>query len=530
MRQPGWITFRRTANLLLGLTMVVGCLLVLQKSFHFVGKGPLLNVDDSIPNVAVTLAERGRYGFLSSPTQGLYEVDRTHAFFNYGPLYFYVAAGLTWLMGPSLVLYRMLHPLGLVSIVVISAFTLRRFSLIGPALFAVAIFQIYLQSHWPMARPDIMVSVCVVFMLAFAAHAIERGTRLGWFAVGFFASSAAGSHQIAAAIVPIAGVIWLWSVAAEWRERTTDFARQAGTSFFAVFLGGAAGALLYLAAIDFRVRDLWVLGHAGMTQYARPYREVLNSHLYYAWSSLDKPAFWLIKIGICGAAILSVAGYFLPAIWRRRVLAFVMPAVVVSGFYQLSLGFYGNNHSGYVILSQVATIWAIASLLSLAIFWIRERLGRWGQRLEIVALVTACLVMAKADVTWAKQPGTWELQAAGNADMNDYIREVESPLPEGAAAWGSLFFGLDAGDRTDLVQFFQMFRVVQDFRVDRRSKVAPDYLVLSSYEIDTDFVRCIGGADSYIENFTKLFPGIRYLPVRLVYAPPYGVTREYRHA
>ena len=520
--------FRRAVNATLFLAIALGCLIVLQKSFHFINKGPLLNVDDSIPNVAVALAEHGRYGFLSSPTQGLHEVDRTHAFFNYGPLYFYLAAALTWLMGPSLVMYRMMHPLGLVGIVLVLLFALKRFSLVGPALFAVAIFYIYLQSHWPMARPDIMVSVCVALMLIFARHAIEQGDQLSWFAAGFFACSAVTTHQIAAVMVPVIGLIWLWSVAAEWRDRTAEFRRHARTSFLAVVLGGGAGALLYLAAIDFRVRDLWDLGHAGMTLYSRPYLEVLNSHLYYAWSSLNRTSFLFLKIGFCGAALLSLVGYFLPALWRRRVLAYVMPPVLVSGCYQLSLGFYGNNHSGYVILSQVATIWAVASLVSLTIRWICDRFGPRGHHLEVVALVAAVLAVARADVAWARWPSTWESISVGNADINDYIREVESPLPEGAAVWGSLFFGLDAGDRTDLVQFFQMYRVVQDFRADRRSNVAPDYLVLSSYELDTDFVRCVGGADSYIENFTKLFPGVRYLPVHLVYAPPYGVTREYQ--
>src|SRR5713101_8116416 len=81
----------RSANRLLVLAILMACVIVLQKSFHFVNTAPPLNVDDSIPNVAVSLAEHGRYGFLSSPTQGLYNVDRTHAFFNYGPLYFWLA-------------------------------------------------------------------------------------------------------------------------------------------------------------------------------------------------------------------------------------------------------------------------------------------------------------------------------------------------------------------------------------------------------------------------------------------------------
>jgi hypothetical protein len=68
------------------LVIAAACVIILRKSFVFIDTAPFMNPDDSIPNVAVSLAEHGRYGFLSSPTQGLHDVDRTHAFFNYGPL------------------------------------------------------------------------------------------------------------------------------------------------------------------------------------------------------------------------------------------------------------------------------------------------------------------------------------------------------------------------------------------------------------------------------------------------------------
>src|SRR5204863_267186 len=87
-----------------------------------------------VDTMASVVAGHGRYGVLSSPVQGVFEVDRTHAFFNYGPLYFYVAAALTWLMGPSLKLYRMLHPLGLVLVVLIAVWAMRRVSMVGPSL------------------------------------------------------------------------------------------------------------------------------------------------------------------------------------------------------------------------------------------------------------------------------------------------------------------------------------------------------------------------------------------------------------
>src|SRR5579864_5254871 len=112
----------------------------------------------------------------------------------------------------------MLHPAGLVCIVLASVWVFRRISLLGTALLAVMIFDIYLTSQWPLARPDIMVSVCVAFMLIFAARAIHDSGWLNWFAMGFFAASSVTTHQIAAAMIPAAGVIWAWSVIAERRE------------------------------------------------------------------------------------------------------------------------------------------------------------------------------------------------------------------------------------------------------------------------------------------------------------------------
>ncbi len=520
-----WV-FRATECLLL-LAIVTGCLIVLQKSFHFIDTAPFLNVDDSIPNVAVSLAEHGRYGFLSSPTQGFHEVDRTHAFFNYGPLYFYVAAALTWLIGPSLELYRMLHPAGLVFVVLASLWVFRRVSVVGTAILAVAVLRVYLASEWPLARPDIMVSVCVSLMLVFAARAIQHGAWLDWLGVGFFAASALTTHQIAASMVPVAGIIWAWSAVVEWRQTEAGPRRRWIPGFVALVLGGAAGALVYLVAIDFRLRDLWVLGSVSMSSYSKPYAETLRAFFEYAWSWNSGSHLWL-WLWFATAAIVAITGSFLTGELRRRVLGLVMPPVVTAVVYQLSLGFYGNQHSGYVILSHVTTYWAVAALGAVGIAWVRDRWGQWGRGFEFAAIAISLLVVSRADAAWLKQRSNWQVRAAGNVDIGDYVRQVVAPLPERAAAWGSLYFGLDAGDRTDLVQFIQMFGPVRDdFRVDQRSKLAPDFLVLSNYEMDIDSVGGLAGADTVTEIFAKLFPGIRYRLAHLVCAPPYGVTREY---
>ena len=518
----------RVANWVLLLVIAAACIIILRKSFLFIDTAPFMNPDDSIPNVAVSLAQHGRYGFLSSPTQGLHDVDRTHAFFNYGPLYFYVAAALTWLIGPSLPLYRMLHPAGIVFIVLASIWAFKRISLLGTALLAVMIFDIYLTSQWPLARPDIMVSVCGALMLIFAARAIHDGGWLNWFGMGFFASSAVTTHQIAAAMIPAAGVIWAWSVLAERSRRAgTEVQRSALGSFGALFMGGAAGVLIYLLAIDFRLKDLWILGTAGMKIQPTPYLEAVHKHFDYAWASW--PQIWRrsTEAAFLGAFLLVIGGWFLTGPVRRRILAFVMPPVVAALMYQLSLGFYGNQHTGYVILSQVTTLWAVAAMLAVGVAWLRDR-GSWGRALELAATAGAIWMLATAGAAWARTPSMWQIRAVGNTDISDYIRQVVAPLPERAAVWGSLYFGLDAGDRTDLVQFGQVWTVLRDdFRPEQRAELAPDFLALSSYELDTDAIRSIARYDTTIENFGKLFPGVRYRLVNLVSAPPFGVTREY---
>src|SRR5258708_36997888 len=108
------------------------------------------------------------------------------------------------------------------------------------------------------------------------------------------------------------------------------------------------------------------------------------------------------------------------------------------------------------------------------------------------------------------------------------MREVVAPLPERAAVWGSLFYGLDAGDRTDLVQFQQAFNPALDYRAAARSSIVPDFLVLGNYELPDAAALNLIGQDSALRNFFLIFPGVRYEAVKLVSAPPYGTTVVYR--
>ncbi len=517
----------RLTRWVLVAVIIAMSVLVLQKSLHFVAVRPPINVDDSEGNVSLSFEKYGRYGFLASPTQGLYEVDRTHAFFNYGPLYFYVGAALVWLFGPSVGLFRMIHPIGLFFIVILFLWTFRKTSLIGTALFAVSIYKMYLWSQWPLGRPDIMVSICIAAMLLCSARAIDRGSWSSWIGVGFFASSAATTHLIALGIIPAAGIIWLLSVIPEVHSGK----KQAVKSLSALVLGGVLGVLVYLAAIDFRLGDLFILGRAQAGGYPKSFLQGLRDHGSYAWSAVTRTKLYILAFVFGSTCVVAAAAVFRPIAERRRVLSLVMPPVVVAVVYQLSIGFYGSNHSGYVIASQVTTLWAVSAFIAIMVAGIEERFGSLGRWVRITTRSATALAVLFSTASWARTPSLWEERSAGNVNFEDYIRQVTESLPERAAVWGSLYFGVDAGDRTDLVQFLQMFGVVQqDFRVEERPRLAPDFLLLSNYELDATTVQALDHQQSLIDTFTALFPKTRYRLARLVYAPPYGTTRIYERS
>ncbi len=528
-RVPGAVTLaQRWLTRLLVLAIGASCVIVIHESLDFITRAPLLSVDDSIPNVAVSLAEHGRYGFLASPTQGYFEVDRTRGFFNYGPLYFYVAALLTWVANPSLAMYRMLHPLGLIVAVLLFAWTFRRVSLVGVAILAVCLFDIYYDAQWPLARPDIMVSVCAALMLACVARAIERGDPWSWCAAGFFAASAVTTHQIAGAVIVATGIAWFWATLVLRAVEPDRFARQTMRMLAALVAGGLVAAAMYLVAIRFRVSDLLTLGAAGLAAYSRPFWQTVSTHFSYAWSSSSPAIFWFLAAGVAGAGVLSAAAPFFPTGMRRQILSRVMPAFVLATAYQMSLGLYGNNHTGYVILSQVATLWAVGAVVSIVVAWIHQQFAEAGRVAAVMATLAALLFVARADARWLRTTSLWEAVAASNVDIDDYVAQSVAPLPERAATWGSLYFGLTAGDRTDIVQFLQMFDVVsRDFAPPQRARLAPDFLLLSNYETDLDISRYLSGHESYLEQFFEVIGELHYRGIRLVYAPPYGVVRTY---
>jgi hypothetical protein len=134
----------------------------------------------------------------------------------------------------------------------------------------------------------------------------------------------------------------------------------------------------------------------------------------------------------------------------------------------------------------------------------------------------------RADAFWLATPSTLERQVAGSVDITDYTRELIGPLPERVSTWGTLAFGVDAGDRTDLVQFQQVSAAALDTKPEFRDRVQPDALLLGAYEFADSFAYTIAGLDNAFRNFFLIFPGAKYRQLKLVNAAPYGTSIVYQ--
>ncbi len=120
-----------------------------------------------------------------------------------------------------------------------------------------------------------------------------------------------------------------------------------------------------------------------------------------------------------------------------------------------------------------------------------------------------------------------ERDIPGHVHISDYTRQVLAPLPERAVTWGSLYFGVDAGVRTELVQFQDALNPALDFKPARRERIVPDFLVLKLEPLPYAVPQMLLNQDNALGNFFLIFPDARYRELKLVYAPPYGAAIVY---
>ena len=538
---------RRLAAVVVWLPVLVYGLITAQQFFHYANSAVFLSTDDAVGNISYALATEGRYGFLSSPL--LAGMARHDGLFSYGPFYFYLGAGLIWLFGYSIIVLRSIHLAVILGIAIAGGvwFRGRAAGAIG-ALAAVGLFMAFERAHWPMVRPDSLVSMFAVALVICAGLAIRSGRARYWFGAGLAAACGAFTHLVAWALVPAAllvlGIGYLADAqdgAGQWRWPVRRWPPVAGLA-----AGGLLGAAAFYASFGFRIGDQL----AFLTDYQRytgsfsemaaggSFRELIARHFESAYWYLPYPMAYLVSatlVAACLAVIwLLVRG---PVAIRLPGLAMLAPPTVVWVIYFASLGWYNNFHAGYAVLNQVMWLWTSAALVAVTLEW----LGPWPARQRwagAVVWITALSVGVGMLTVLAQRTNYRALAAASLTPIDEYLGHVLDALPARARAWGSVDFGIEHPGRVQLVQFWDAVKVLEEVPAEQRRGLAPDYLVWGAVEngINAQATLAVNGMTQTQLDDRKgvaswrlfmAFAETRYTLVSLTSGPPYGVTRVY---
>lgn len=530
----------RLAKVVLWAPILIYAALIARQFFRYAGVAIHLSTDDAVANIAYALAEEGRYGFLSSPV--LQDMPRYQGLFSYGPYYFYLGAALIWLFGYSLTLLRSIH-LGV--ILFLAAAGQRWFDrgwagIAGGALMAVGLLSTFERAHWPMVRPDIMVSLFAALLVMCAGTAMRTGRARWWVGAGCAAACGAFSHLVAWSLVP-AAVILLGIHLAMMTRADGRWWPRAWQSLLALAIGGLAGASVFYASFGFRFADQYrfLTGYqeltgsmAAMEQPGAAFADLLSRHFKAAYWYLPYPLEYLVWATLGAGVVVPVSMLIRgEGELRKETLSLIAPPVVVWLAYLLSLGVFNNFHSGYAMLNQVMWLWTGAALVC----GCPDLFHRWPvvRRALVSGAWAAAFVLAWGAITiFAPRTDYRALQAAGYTPIDAYVANVQEPIPARAASWGSVIFGIEHPGRLQLVQFSEAIDVLERHPAVERPSLAPDYIVWGHYENRYHTLEVVAGEINpfnvqLLPRMATALPATRYLLVSMTSGAPYGVTRVY---
>lgn len=503
---------------------------VAHRFYRYVDRAIYFAVDDSQASIAYSLATQGRYGFLSNPT--IRGQLRTESQFNYGPWYFYLAAGLIWLFGYSLTLIRSIHLWTIAGSIVAAACWFRgRDRPIATALFGFAVLYCFEVSQWPMVRPDVLVSAFAIVLVICVGLAMMGSRPIFWFGAGIAASCGAFTHLIAVTLLPSTVLLY---VASTWQDLHFGNDRRAAwrrAIVSAVWLGGGLtlGVAMFYSSFGFHVGNQarFLASHsAELAESPDSYRFALARHLSLAFDYLPgwgKSA----VVATLGVGWLSVlAALRLRGEDRLRIVGYVLPPLLLWTAYTLSLGWYPNYHMGYAILTQMLFLWTGTALVWVALAFLREQ--RPAAASVATALITVLLIGGGGRQLGSIGDQTpRERRATTWIGFSDYSREVLASVPARATAWGSLIFGIEVPDRLQLISVGDALAMMPRIAVEERMALAPDYVVWGYPERREDTIAALRGRRTLFGTVTDLVPQLNLTLVSMVTAEPYGVTRVY---
>lgn len=496
----------------------------------FAGVVPRITYDEALGNVAHNLAVYGRHSITTTPMQPHAALPRSDVFFNYGPWYFWVLAGLQWIFGQSIELGRMLHPLGLALASIISIITFRRASMAAGSATACILFVIFFNLHFPMIRPDISVSVFAALCLLCVTRAVEHNSTVSWSLAGASAAGAFTSHQIAFSLPIFVIAFWAFS-SLHFNLPSNSHKNLILRNFIAIAIGGLFVTLIYLWAVDFNLKTLiglW-LGYSDFVGAKNniPYIETLMNHINYFGGSKAKILLSVEVVGFLFALTLVVLNSLNPSDHWRRHIAYSLPGPVLFFMYLISLSYYPNFHSGYVIVLHVAMAWTVSGI-GAAVICMLSAANSWPLKgAEVYCRIIAVFVILFVGGYFLAVPSFWEKQAYGNVKYEQLKSHIIESLPPRARIFGPAELGNDSGNRYQLISFYEGLALALEFAVEDRAKLRPDAVVFSR-TASTAFAQAILRgrlADWPIES---VFPNTSMHLIKSIYAEPYGEMRIYK--
>lgn len=523
----------------------IALLILLHIFFRYVGSAPPLSFDESLANVAFTLADLGRYGFLTAPIMGDSGI-RTTEFYTYGPFYFYFSGFLSWLFGNSIILLRAIHPGLLVFICLLAFFSFRRYSLAAAGAFTLGVFVLFTKAQWPMIRPDIMVSALAFPGIALAGIAIRDDRPVAWFFSALFVAAASLAHPIAWPLGPALVIVWLvWFVC---RHKTFNIWRRLNhlevVSFAAAGAGACVAGFVFFYAIGSKFGEFieFATRYQGSIDTGRfaQYWNSLLTHFLMAWSGCLR-CFLMAGLLASGLALGGLLILSIPKLakdTRRVVIGLVVPPMTLWLSYQLILGFFPQFHSGYGIFASLGAIWTASAAVAAAFTLLKARNRLLAKRLEIVVALVVVAGLIQQPLAALQKPVHWQRYADSAANIQDYLAHVLDPLPRRARTWGYAGFGAESGTRIDLIQHGEAYTLYSSLSPELKAQAKPDYFVLSSYDLygwTLGFLNTLTriennpkGSSTFMYAMEQTFPEKDFSLVNLVHAPPYGSARVYQ--
>jgi hypothetical protein len=302
--------------------------------------------------------------------------------------------------------------------------------------------------------------------------------------------------------------------------------RRAGV---ALAIGLAIGAAMFYASFgfDFGMQWRFLNGYRAVTATGESFVATIGHHFGVAFGYF--PIWFRLSVWMTLVAawvLLLVMPKIRPAL-APIVRSHLLPPAMVWTLYWLSNGKYTNYHVGYAVLHQVMFAWTAAAILWVLLAWIESLDVPLARPLSFSAAMLVFILIVLRVQARAAEP-YHSVQGALPVAFSDYSHHVLASLPRRATAWGTVFFGLEAPDRLQLVQPSDATVLMPRIPEKERLAFAPDYLVLGYPELrDNLLANMSGKGDSYLQTMEQVLPQARYRLVALTSGRPYGVTRVY---